>query len=180
MKIDPLFENQKNNNNNNEIKQKKAFYLQQSNGTIPEEENYEQIAENFFKEISEPITPKLQTFSNNNRTSTVSFQNSIKNLGTNRENNTQIKNEKIVTSDTYNTYINSIKTTDKNIDLIQPKAESNIELEKKNYNSKYNQNVVNSKGSIEENNSEIKKVPNTSGNNTKSIINIKNRRKMDY
>ena len=90
------------------------------------------------------------------------------------ENNMQMKNEKIVTSDTYNTYINSIKTTDKNIDLIQPKAESNTDLEKKNYNSKYNQNVVNSKGSIEENNSEIKKVPNTSGNNTKSIINIKN------
>jgi len=88
----PEEENQKMNNNNNEIKQKKAFYLQQSNGTIPEEENYEQIAENFFKEISEPITPKLQTFSNNNRTSTVSFQNSIKNLGTNREKN-EYKNE---------------------------------------------------------------------------------------
>ena len=90
------------------------------------------------------------------------------------ENHMLMKKENIVTSDTY---INSIKTTDKNIELIQPKAESNIDLEKKIYNSKYNPNVIKSKRPSQENNYEIKKALNTDANkndNSKSTINEKN------
>jgi hypothetical protein len=65
-------ENIEQNTNINNEKKTKSYHLQRSNGTIPEE-NYEEITENFLKEI-ETITPKLQTF--NNKTNNVSFQSS--------------------------------------------------------------------------------------------------------
>ena len=81
-------ENIEENTNINNEKKTKSYHLQRSNGTIPEE-NYEEITENFLKEI-ETITPKLQTF--NNKTNNVSFQSSSKNITSNRDKN-EYKNE---------------------------------------------------------------------------------------
>ena len=56
---------EENTNINNNEKKIKSYHLQRSNGTIPEE-NYEEITDNFLKEI-ETISPKLQTFNNKTR-----------------------------------------------------------------------------------------------------------------
>ena len=90
------------------------------------------------------------------------------------ENHIFLKNEKVRNTDTY---LNSIKTTDKNTELIQQnRIENAFDKEKKIDNFNFNSNGINSKKTFEENNNEIKKISKTSftkNKNKKLNINTK-------
>lgn len=100
------------------------------------------------------------------------------------KNHTSLKNKKIEKQRNTDTYINSMKTSDKNIELIQNVNQDNITISKnqKIDNSKYDSNIISTKITVEKTNNEIKKNQETFTNNnanSKNNQNIMNTNNLD-
>ena len=140
---------EENTNINNNEKKIKSYHLQRSNGTIPEE-NYEEITDNFLKEI-ETISPKLQTF--NNKTNNASVQSSSKNITSNRDKN-EYKNEIINLSKQNEKIEKQLKSK---IDEIKKIKYLNEKLVKENSQlQRINNNLLKDKKSMEKEISDMK------------------------
>ena len=92
------------------------------------------------------------------------------------KNHTSLKNKKIEKQRNTDTYINSMKTSDKNIELIQNVNQDNITISKnqKIDNSKYDSNIISTKITVEKTNNEIKKNQETFTNNNANSKNNQN------
>ena len=96
------------------------------------------------------------------------------------EKNKFLKSKKFEKQRNTDTYLNSIKTSDKNIEIIQNAIHENNIIEKniKFDNSKYDSNIISKKITSDENINEIKKNPNTFKNKN-SISNTKTKKNQE-
>lgn len=96
------------------------------------------------------------------------------------EKNKFLKSKKFEKQRNTDTYLNSMKTSDKNIEIIQNAIHENNIIEKniKFDNSKYDSNIISKKITSDENINEIKKNPNTFKNKN-SISNTKTKKNQE-